>query len=110
MDFWHHVHDEMLKFLATHNMMPIQAFIIAFIVAICRTGKQGAISWFEATLCGIFTCIVIQVPILLNLVLPIPIPIDLTTMTGASVVAGSIGWYGTDKVAAKIKEKFGGPS
>ena len=110
MQFWHIVHDEMVKFLATHNTVPFQAFIIAFIIAVCRTGKAGLINWFEATLCGISTCIVIQVPILLNLILPIPIPIDLDTLTGASVVAGFIGWYGTDKVAAKIKEKFGGSS
>ena len=106
MNFWHHVHDEMLKFLATHNTMPIQAFIIAFIVAICRTGKQGAINWFEATLCGVFTAIAINVPTLLNFILPIPIPVDFSTLTGAAALAGFIGWNGTDKVVSMIKDKF----
>lgn len=110
MDFWHHVHDEMLKLLATHNTVPFQAFLIALIIALCRTGKAGAINWFEATLCGVFTVIAIQLPIIVNFISPISLPFDFENITGASVVAGFIGWYGTDKVAAKIKEKFGGSS
>lgn len=86
------------------------AGITAFIVAVLRMRKYGKVVWGEALLCGVFASIAITGATFVIMVLGIPADgwVNSLATGGANVVAGFIGWYGTDKTINFAESKFKG--
>lgn len=89
----------------------------AFVVALLRTRKRdGKASWIEATLCGIFATIAligfsfiapILVGILAGMGITINLPVDPSAGV-AGIIAGFIGWYGTERTIEFVEDNLGG--
>ena len=86
------------------------AAVTAFVVAVLRMKKLGKVKWAEATLCSIFAAITVAGASFIISILGIPADGLLSELAkgGSHVLAGFIGWYGTDRTIGYIEDKMKG--
>ena len=87
----------------------VGAAITAFVVAVLRMRKQGKIVWSEALLCGVFTTIALTGATFLIALLGLPSEgwVNALANGGSTVLAGFIGWYGTERTVGYVENKIG---
>lgn len=90
----------------------VGAAITAFVVAVLRMKKLGKVKWAEALLCGIFAAIAVAGASFIISILGIPSDGLLSEIAkgGSHVLAGFIGWYGTDRTVGYVEDKIKGDS
>lgn len=89
------------------DKMVVGAVLTSMIVAILRMKKAGKFSWAEALLCGVFCGIALMGLSFLGSLTGIAVPAALSA-SAAPVIAGAIGWYGTEKTVRYVENKIGG--
>lgn len=89
------------------DKMVVGAVLTSIVVAILRMKKAGKLSWAEALLCGVFCGISLLGLSFLGSLTGIVVPAALSA-SAAPVIAGAIGWYGTEKTVRYIENKIGG--
>ena len=91
------------------DKVAIGAGLTAVVVAVLRMRKQGKVVWSEALLCGVFATIAITGATFLIALLGIPPDgwVHALANGGSTVLAGFIGWYGTDRTVNYVENKIG---
>ena len=90
-----------LHYFNEYDQTPLFGFIIAFTVAGLNMWKHDKFKWAEALLCGVFAAIAAASTQFLGVALGLALP------AGAyALVAGAIGWFGTDAVVDFLKARF----
>jgi len=84
----------------------VSAMLTAVIVAVLRMKKAGRLSWAEAILCGVFCGIALLGLSFIGSLTGIIVPTALAS-SAAPVIAGAIGWYGTERTVKFIEDKVG---
>ena len=78
----------------------------SMVVAVLRMKKRGHIAWAEALLCGVFSALILYGFGFISTVTGITAPNGLST-GAAQLIAGAIGWYGTERTAKFLEDKIG---
>ena len=84
------------------DKMVIGMGLTAYIVAVLKGERRHR----EALLCGVFAMIAGTALTLIATFLGMQ-PDNFMVSGGGSLVAGAIGWYGTDRTVSKIEDKIG---
>lgn len=91
------------------DRVALGAGLTAIVVAVLRMRKYGKVLWSEALLCGVFATIAITGASFLITILGIPPDGLLNDIAqgGKHILAGFIGWYGTDRTMSYIENRIG---
>lgn len=89
------------------DKVAMSAGLTAFVVAVLRMRKHGKVIISEALLCGVFACIAITAITFIGMMLGVP-PDNIIAQGGGSLIAGAIGWYGTERTVGYVEDKMGG--
>ena len=81
----------------------------AIVVAVLRMKRLGKIKWAEAMLCGVFAAIAVAGASFIIALMGIPPDGLLNDIAqgGKHVLAGFIGWYGTDRTMSYVENRIG---
>ena len=89
------------------DKMVVGSVLTSRVVATLRMKKAGKFSLAEAILCGVFCGIALMGLSFLSSFTGIVVPAALSA-SAAPVIAGAIGWYGTERTVRYIENKIGG--
>lgn len=92
------------------DKVALGAGLTAVVVAVLRMRKYGKVVWSEALLCGVFATIAITGATFLIALLGIPPDgwVYALANGGSTVLAGFIGWYGTERTVGYVESKVKG--
>lgn len=81
----------------------------AIVVAVLRMKRLGKVKWAEALLCGVFAAIAVAGASFIISLMGIPPDGLLNDIAqgGKHVLAGFIGWYGTDRTMSYVEDRIG---
>lgn len=81
----------------------------AIVVAVLRMKRLGKVKWAEALLCGVFAAIAVAGASFIISLMGIPPDGLLNDIAqgGKHVLAGFIGWYGTDRTMNYVENRIG---
>ena len=96
-----HIYLAILYLFSEYDNTPFFGFVIAFTVAGLNMWKHKKFKMAEALLCGVFAAIASVSTQFLGVALGLTLPVG-----AYAIIAGAIGWFGTDAVVDFLKSRF----